>query len=134
MKKAPNQKNISTKFYSMNEFLKDFKKLSTNETINTFNTINSLDDEFTKKDYQTPLNFKSEMRNELNEKLKFLNQVPGGYVNEVMKSELKTLSKENAELKFCLNNLTKKYDKEINELKLQNIKKNKGNSKYKRNN
>ena len=120
MKKAPNQKNISTKFYSMNEFLKDCKKLSSNETINTFNTINSLDDEFTKKDYQTPLNFKSEMRNELNEKLKFLNQAPGGYVNEVMKSELKILSKENAELKFCLNNLNKKYDKEIKELKLQN--------------
>ena len=42
-----------------------------------------------------------------------------------MKSELKTLSKENAELKFCLNNINKKYDKQINELKLQNINKSK---------
>ena len=129
MKNNPKKNDISSKYYSMNEFLQDLRKLSGNEeleqkTINTFNT-NSLDAEFSKKEYRTPLHFKSEMRNQLNEKIKLLNQEPGNYVNEVMKSELKILSKENAELKFCINNLNKKFEKEMKDLKLQNLNKSK---------
>ena len=130
MKKDSLQKDISSKYYSMNEVMQDLKKFSTKEdldfkTINTFKSINSSEIELINKDYQSPTNFKSEMRNELNEKLKLLNQPLGGYVNEVMKSELKILAKENAELKFCLNNLNKKFEKEIKDLKLQNINKTK---------
>ena len=129
MKNNPQKKDISSKYYSMNEFLQDLRKLSVNEeleqkTINTFNT-NSLDAEFSKKEYRTPLHFKSEMRNQLNEKMKLLNQEPSNYVNEVMKSELKILSKENAELKFCINNLNKKFEKEMKDLKSQNLNKSK---------
>jgi hypothetical protein len=130
MKKDSFQKDNSLKYYSMNEFLQDLKKLSVNDNadnkaINPFNSLNLLDTEFQKKKFQTPIHYKSEMRNQLNEKLKSLDQSPGGYINEVMKSELSNLAKENAELKFCLNNLNKKFEKEIKDLKLQNEKKSK---------
>ena len=130
MEKDSLQKNFPSKYYSVNEFMKDLKKPSVKEdldykTINTFKSINSFEADTSKKENQTPLNYKSEMRNQLNEKLKLLNQPPGGYVNEVMKSELKILSKENAELKFCLNNLNKKFEKEIKDLQLQNSNKSK---------
>ena len=130
MEKDSLQKNFPSKYYSVNEFMKDLKKPSIKEdldykAINTFKSINSSEVDTSKKENQTPLNYKSEMRNQLNEKLKLINQPPGGYVNEVMKSELKILSKENAELKFCLNNLNKKFEKEIKDLKLQNSNKSK---------
>ena len=130
MEKDSLQKNFPSKYYSVNEFMKDLKKPSIKEdldykAINTFKSINSSEVDASKKENQTPLNYKSEMRNQLNEKLKLINQPPGGYVNEVMKSELKILSKENAELKFCLNNLNKKFEKEIKDLKLQNSNKSK---------
>jgi hypothetical protein len=130
MEKDSLQKNFPSKYYSVNEFMKDLKKPSIKEdldykAINTFKSINSSEVDTSKKENQTPLNYKSEMRYQLNEKLKLINQPPGGYVNEVMKSELKILSKENAELKFCLNNLNKKFEKEIKDLKLQNSNKSK---------
>ena len=40
-----------------------------------------------------------------------------------MAAELKNLSRENSELKFCLDKLNKKFDKEIKELKNQNMNK-----------
>ena len=130
MEKDSLQKNFPSKYYSVNEFMKDLKKPSIKEdldykAINTFKSINSSEVDSSKKKNQIPLNYKSEMRFQLNEKLKLLNQPQGGYVNEVMKSELKILSKENAELKFCLNNLNKKFEKEIKDLKLQNSNKSK---------
>ena len=125
MKKDSFQKDNSLKYYSMNEFLKDLKKLSVNEKfenkkIKPLSSLNTLDTEFQKKKNQTPIHYRSEMRNQLNKRLKYLNEYPGNYINEVMKSELSNLVKENAELKFCLNNLNKKFEKEIKELKLQN--------------
>ena len=130
MKKDMNQKKKSSNFHSMNDYLQNFKKKSVNEdldqkTINTFNTLNTLDEEITQKDYNTPFHYKSEMRNKLNEKLKLINPITDNYVNEVMKSDLKILSKENAELKFCLNKLNKKFEIELKDLKLKNINKSK---------
>ena len=130
MSKDSNSKKKSSTFYSMNDFLKDLKKMSLNDeleqkTINTFNTINTLDEEFKKKEYESPLQFKSETQNKLKEKRQLINPSQNNYVNEVMKSELKNLSKENAELKFCLNNLNKTYEKEIKDLKLHNMNKSK---------
>ena len=130
MSKDSNSKKKPSTFYSMNDFLKDIKKISLNDeleqkTINTFNTINALDEEFNKKEYESPLHFESETPDELNEKLKLINPTQNNYVNDIMKLELKNLSKENAELKFCLNNLNKTYEKEIKDLKLRNINKSK---------
>ena len=129
MKNNPKNNDKSSKYYSINEFLQDLKKVSVNDdieqnTINKYNT-DSIDVDFPKKNYETPLNYRSETRKKLSEKLKPFNQEPNNYVNEVMKSELKILSKENSELKFCLNNLNKKYEKEIKDLKSQNINKSK---------
>ena len=129
MKSNSKQKDKAIQYYSINEFLQDLKKLSVNDeleqnTINTFNT-DLIDVELSKKNYETPLNFHSETRKKISEKIKSLNQEPTNYVNEVMKSELKILAKENSELKFCLNNLNKKYEKEIKELKAQGINKTK---------
>ena len=61
-----------------------------------------------------------QLRNKINPKLDFLGQVPDTYYNEVMAEELKNLSRENAELKFCLEKLNKKFEKEMKDLKLQN--------------
>ena len=123
-----NQK--SSKFYSMNEFLQHLKKMSLNDdinqkTINTFNTISLDDDDFIKKEYKSPLIYKTENRNKLKEKLNLMTPSPNNYVNEVMKLELTNLTKENAELKFCINNLNKSFEKEIKYLKLKNSKKSK---------
>ena len=67
MKKDSLQKDNPSKYYSMNEFLKGLKKLSVNDNLenkamNHFNSINNLNTEFQKRNYQTPLLYKSEMR------------------------------------------------------------------------
>ena len=124
-----NKKDITTKTDLKNDYFQEFNQISSNpgsdsKQTNTMNTL-SLDIDLSGKEYQAPLNLRSQMRNKINEKLKYYNQSSNNYVNEVMKSELKILAKENAELKFCLNNLNKKFDKEITELKLQNSNKTK---------
>ena len=124
-----NKEDIPSKNEQKSENIQDINQFSSNQEseskkINTINTL-TLDNDLTRKNYQTPLNFNSKMRNKLNEKLKYYNQTSNNYVNEVMKSELKILAKENAELKFCLNSLNKKFDKEIKDLKLQNSNKTK---------
>ena len=131
MKKNYERNDISPGYYSTNEFLKDLKKLSVNEElepkpINRYYTQNtSIETEFSKNKNKSPHFFKSEMREKIRQKIKLLEPFPNNYVNEVMKSELRVLSKENAELKFCLNNLNKKFDKQIKDLKLQNLNKTK---------
>ena len=124
-----NKKDLPTKNEPKSEYTQDINQFSSNpesesKKINTINTL-SLDIDLTGKEYQTPINLRSQMRNKLNDKLKYYNQPSNNYVNEVMKSELKILAKENAELKFCLNSLNKKFDKEIKDLKLQNSNKTK---------
>ena len=130
MKKNINQKKQFKNILSMNEYLQDFNNNSENDdfdekTINSFNTINTLDEDFTKKEYRTPFQIKSDMHNKLKEKLKLIKPISNNYVNEVMKSELKKLSKENDELKYCLHKLNNKNNTEIKKLKLQNINKTK---------
>ena len=75
MNKDIRKNKKSSKFYSMNEFLLDLKKMSLNDdinqkTINTFNTISLDDDDFIKKEYISPLKYKTENRNKLR-KIKF---------------------------------------------------------------
>ena len=110
-----NKKNIKAQpniQYSTNEFLQDLNKLSLNEKVS--------------QKFQNGKTIKEnnqEIRNKINSKLNFLGEVPNTYYNEVMAAELKNLSRENSELKFCLDKLNKKFDKEIKELKNQNMNK-----------
>ena len=62
-----------------------------------------------------------QLKNKINSKLNFLGQVSDTYYNEIMASELNNLSRENSELKFCLEKINKKFEKEIKELKSQNL-------------
>ena len=71
----------------------------------------------------TPNNI--ELRKKLNSKLESFNQNPNMYVNEVMQSELKNLSRENLELKFCLDKLNQRFEKELKYLKNESISKTK---------
>ena len=57
--------------------------------------------------------------------MNFLGQVSDTYYNEIMASELNNLSRENSELKFCLEKINKKFEKELKELKSQNLNKTK---------
>ena len=104
--------NISPNYYKTNDFLKDLKNISSK---------NNQPKKYLTQNIKTEAqDTKIEQRNKLNIKLNFLGQVPNTYYNEVMASELKNLSRENSELKFCLDKLNKKFEKEIKELKLQN--------------
>ena len=97
--------------YTTNEFLQDLNKLSSKEKDTQ---------KFQKQNMKVNQDNKKEIRNKLNSKFNFPGQVPNTYYNEVMAAELKNLSRENSELKFCLDKLNKKYEKEIKELKMQN--------------
>ena len=66
-----------------------------------------------------------DIKNKINSKLNFLGQVSDTYYNEIMASELNNLSRENSELKFCLEKINKKFEKELKELKSQNLNKTK---------
>ena len=109
------QKNIKNKpniQYSTNEFLQDLNKLTLNE-----NNSQQL------KNTKIIKDFNQETRNKINSKLNFLGDIPPDYHNEVMAAELNNLSRENSELKFCLDKLNKKFEKEMKELKIQNMNK-----------
>ena len=64
-----------------------------------------------------------EIKSKINSKLNFLGQVSETYYNDIMASELNNLTRENSELKFCLEKMNKKFDKEIKELKAINTSK-----------
>ena len=123
-------KDNTSKFYSMEEFFQDLKKFSNNEDLeepnyfNRSNRNNNIDAEFRNRNKQNF--YRAKIRDKFNERMKLLDQSPNeNYVNEVMKSELAILSKENKELKFCLDSLNKKFEKEIKDLKLKNLNKTK---------
>ena len=97
--------------YTTNEFLQDLNKLSSKEKETQKNQ---------KQNIKVSQDYKAEIRNKLNTKFNFPGQVPSTYYNEVMAAELKNLSRENSELKFCLDKLNKKYEKKMKELKIQN--------------
>ena len=126
-----NKKDNTSNFYSMNEFFEDLKKLSNNKELEANNLIesyrknNTIEADFSKNKNKKNF-YKLELRNKMNERMKLLNQSQkGNYSNELMKSEIANMSKENQELKFCLDILNKKYEKEMKDLKLKNINKTK---------
>ena len=117
----------------MEEFFEDLTKFSNNKDSEEPNYINRSNRnnnniynevEFRNRNKQNF--YRTKIRNKFNEKMKLIEQTPNdSYVNEVMKSDLANLSKENKELKFCLDSLNKKFETEIEDLKLKNLNKNK---------
>ena len=117
----------------MEEFFEDLTKFSNNKDSEEPNYINRSNRnnnniynevEFRNRNKQNF--YRTKIRNKFNEKMKLIEQNPNdSYVNEVMKSDLANLSKENKELKFCLDSLNKKFETEIEDLKLKNLNKNK---------
>ena len=116
----------------MEEFFEDLTKFSNNkdsEEPNYINRSNRNNNNYNEVEFRNrnKQNFyRTKIRNKFNEKMKLIEQNPNdSYVNEVMKSDLANLSKENKELKFCLDSLNKKFETEIKDLKLKNLNKNK---------
>ena len=110
-----------TGYYSMEKFIKELKKIS------------GVPDSLELDDYQSnkPLHTSGDMNNayfspynknraEQKSRIKVNNISTEINQNETMKQEMTKLRKENAELKFCLNNINKKFDNELKELKANN--------------
>ena len=110
MENIQKKSNIqSTKQYPQKKIIQNSKVLLSNE--NQFQNIPPKN----KEQKQIP-----GIKKSFNPNLNFLGQVPTNYYNEVMASELNNLSRENSELKFCLEKLNKKFEKEMKDLKIQN--------------
>ena len=110
-----------TGYYSMEKFIKELKKIS------------GIPDSLELDDYQSnmPLHTSNDMNNayfspyyknraEQKSRIKVNNINTEINPNETMKQEMTKLRKENAELKFCLNNVNKKFDNELKEIKANN--------------
>ena len=110
-----------TGYYSMEKFIKELKKIS------------GVPDSLELDDYQSsmPLHTSGDINNayfspyyknraEQKSKIKVSNINSEINPNESMKQEMTKLRKENAELKFCLNNVNKKFDNELKEIKNNN--------------
>ena len=110
-----------TGYYSMEKFIKELKKIS------------GVPDSLELDDYQSsmPLHTSGDINNayfspyyknraEQKSKIKVSNINNEINPNESMKQEMTKLRKENAELKFCLNNVNKKFDNELKEIKNNN--------------
>ena len=111
-----------TGYYSMEKFIKELKKISgipdslsfddyqSNVPLHTSGDVNNTNlSPYTKnRAEQKPKNIKvNSINSEINP-------------NETMKQEMTKLRKENAELKFCLNNVNKKFENEIKEIRNNN--------------
>ena len=111
-----------TGYYSLEKFIKELKKIS------------GIPDSLTLDDFQSnmPLHtssnetnayFSPYYKNRAEQKSKILkiNNINNEInPNEAMKQEMTKLRKENAELKYCLNNINKKFENETKELRNNN--------------
>ena len=111
-----------TGYYSMEKFIKELKKISgIPETL-------GLDEFQSNKPLQTSSNanntyFSPYTKNRIEQKSKLVkvNSINNEInPNESMKQEMTKLRKENAELKFCLNNINKKFENELKEIRTNN--------------
>ena len=101
-----------TGYYSMEKFIKELKKISgITDSLNLEENIqNNINNAYLSPYCKNRAEQKSKINNINNE----INN------NEAMKQEMTKLRKENAELKFCLNNVNKKFDNELKEIKANN--------------
>ena len=111
-----------TGYYSMEKFIKELKKIS---------GIPEIPDGIDDLQKSTPLQTSGEFsnsylspysKNRIETKPKLGNTLLNNEINsnEKMKTEMTKLRKENSELKFCLNNINKKFDKELKDIKTNN--------------
>ena len=113
-----------TGYYSMEKFIKELKKISglpeISDTNDDFDKSNQLQTsiEFNNT-YLSPYN-KNRVENKSKLGTSNISINNDLNSNEKMKSEMTKLRKENAELKFCLNNINKKFDNELKEIKNNN--------------
>ena len=108
-----------TGYYSMEKFIKELKKIS------GLPDISDGSDDLQRGTLQTSMEFNNTYlspycKNRAETKSKIGNLSLNSDNNEMMKSEMTKLRKENAELKFCLNNINKKFDNELKEIKNNN--------------
>ena len=108
-----------TGYYSMEKFIKELKKIS------GLPDISDGSDDLQRGTLQTSMEFNNTYlspytKNRAETKSKIANLSLNNDNNEMMKSEMTKLRKENAELKFCLNNINKKFDNELKEIKNNN--------------
>ena len=106
-----------TGYYSLEKFIKELKKISGLTDIsdgnddlqkNSFQNSNELNNTYLSPYCKNRADTKTKLSsNDLNN-------------NEMTKKEMTKLRKENAELKFCLNNINKKFDNELKEIKNNN--------------
>ena len=111
-----------TGYYSMEKFIKELKKISgipdslilddnqSNRPLHNSGDANNV--------YSNPY-----LKNRVEQKPKNIkvNNINSQInTNESMKQEMTKLRKENAELKFCLNNVNKKFENELKEIKKNN--------------
>ena len=103
----------------MEKFIKELQKIS--GLPDNFDAS----DEILRDSLQTSSEFNNESlspycKNRAETKSKIANLSLNNYNNEIMKSEMTKLRKENAKLKFYLNDINKKFNNEIKEIKKNN--------------
>jgi len=113
------REDFPSNIFSMNDFLKEFQKLSKDENseINKSENENEINQYFNQKEYMPNKNL-IELENILNSHKEFNFE---RYKEDLLLSEISILSKENEELKFCNSILSSKYEKEIVEAKKYNL-------------
>ncbi len=111
-----------TGYYSMEKFIKELKKISGISEIS-----DGIDDLQKSLPLQTSGDFNNTYlspysKNRIETKPKLGNTLINNDINnnEKIKTEMTKLRKENAELKFCLNNINKKFDNELKDIKNNN--------------
>ena len=108
-----------TGYYSMEKFIKELQKIS------GLPDNSDVSDEILRGSLQSSSEYNNEYlspycKNRIETKPKITNLSLNNDNNELMKSEMTKLRKENAKLKFYLNNMNKKFNNEIKEIKNNN--------------
>ena len=114
-----------TGYYSMEKFIKELKKIS-----GLPENFEGTDDIHKSTPIQTSIEFNNTYlspysKNRVETKPKLGNSLITNNNNDLnnnekVKTEMTKLRKENAELKFCLNNINKKFDNELKNIKNNN--------------
>ena len=113
-----------TGYYSMEKFIKELKKISgipDSLILDEFQSnmpLHTSGDATTNNPYMSPYAKNRAEQKSKNIKVNSINNEINP--NEEMKQEMTKLRKENAELKFCLNNVNKKFENEIKEIRTNN--------------
>ena len=111
-----------TGYYSMEKFIKELKKISGIPDSLNFDEFQSNMPLHTSGDINNPYTspYTKNRAEQKSKNIKINNINSEINPNENMKQEMTKLRKENAELKFCLNNVNKKFENELKEIRANN--------------